>query len=95
MIKKTIGGEDLGIKIGGECLHPVRFADDKTMPSNTAKGLKTLISKRIDATEDYGRKINTMETKVIVISWKENKKVKMGCETVLIAMKCYNRRWTM
>jgi len=39
MLKKTVQGEDLGIK-GGECLHSVRFADDEAMLSNTAKGLQ-------------------------------------------------------
>jgi len=28
MIKKTVDGVDLGIKVGGECIHSVRFDDD-------------------------------------------------------------------
>jgi len=41
MIKKTVDGEKFGIKVGGGCLHSVRFADDKAMLSSTAKGLHT------------------------------------------------------
>jgi len=43
MIKKTVDGEELGIKVG-EYPHSVRFADDKAMLSSTAKGLQTLIT---------------------------------------------------
>ena len=43
MIKKTIDGEDLGIKVGGECLHSVRFANEKSMLSRTAKELQILM----------------------------------------------------
>ena len=38
MIKKTIYGEELAVKVAGECL---RFADDKALLSSTAKGLQT------------------------------------------------------
>jgi len=33
MIKKTVKGEDLGLKVEGECIHSVRFTDDKAMLS--------------------------------------------------------------
>jgi len=52
MIKKTVDGEDLGITVGGERKHPVRFSDDKAMLYNTAKGLQTLMSKLNDVTEE-------------------------------------------
>jgi len=55
MIKKTVDGEDLGTKVGGECIHSVRFADDKAILSITAKGLQTWMSKLNDITEEYGK----------------------------------------
>jgi len=36
MIKKTVDGEELGIKVRGECQHSVRFADDKAILYSTA-----------------------------------------------------------
>jgi len=42
MSKKEVDGEKLGIQVGGECMHLVRFTYDKAMIS-TAKDLQTLI----------------------------------------------------
>jgi len=39
-IKKAVDKENLGINVG-ECIHPMRFADDIAMPSNTAKGYRS------------------------------------------------------
>jgi len=75
IIKKTAVREDLGIQVGGECIHSVRFADDKAKLSNTAKGQQTLISKLNDVTEEYG--INKKKTKVMLIAKKGNRKVKI------------------
>ena len=55
----------------------MRFANDKAMLSSTAKGLQTLMTKLNDATEEYGMKIYTKKTKVMVISKKGNKKLKI------------------
>jgi len=70
MIEKTVDGEELGIKVGGECLHSVRFAYDKAMLSSTAKGLQTLMTKLNDVSEEYGMKINVKKTKMMAISKK-------------------------
>jgi len=67
-IKKTVDGKELEIKIGGECLHSVRFADDKVMISSTTKGLQTLITKLNDLSEEFGMKINTKKTKIVAIA---------------------------
>jgi len=77
MIKKTVDGEELGIKVGGECLHSVRFADDKAMLSSTAKGLQTLMTKLKYVSEEYGMKINAKKTKMMAIVNKGKKKVKI------------------
>jgi len=77
MIKKTVDGEELGITVGGECLHPVRFADDKAMLSSTAKGLHTLRTKLNDVSEEYGMKTNVKKTKIMAIVKKGKKKVKI------------------
>jgi len=47
------------------------------MLSNTAKGLSTLMSKLNNITEEYGMKINTKKTKVMVIAKKGNKNGKI------------------
>jgi len=52
MIKKTVDGEEPGIKVGGEYLRSVRFADDKAMLSSTAKGLQTSMTKLNDVSEE-------------------------------------------
>jgi len=52
MIMKTVDGEKLGIRVGGECLHSMRFTYDKAMLSNTAVGLQTLMTKLNDVSEE-------------------------------------------
>jgi len=76
MMKKTVDREELGIKVGGECLHSVRFADDKAMLSSTAKGLQTLMTKLNDVSEEYETKIYAKKTKIMAIAMK-GKKVKI------------------
>jgi len=65
MIKKTVDGEELGIKVG-DCLHSVRFANDKTM-------LQTLMTKLNNVSEEYGMKIYAKKTKIMAIAKKGKK----------------------
>jgi len=64
MIKKTVDGEEFGIRVGGEYLHTVRFADNKAMLSSTTKGLQTLMTKLNDVSKEYGMKINAKKRKL-------------------------------
>jgi len=75
MIKKTVDGEELGIKVGGECLHSVRYTDDKAMLFSTATGLQTLMTKFNDVSEECGMKMNTKKIKVMTIAKKGKNKV--------------------
>jgi len=77
MIKKTVDGEELAIKVGGECLHSMKFTDDKAMLSSTAKGLQILMTKLNDVSEEDGMKINAKKTKIMAIAKKGKKKVKI------------------
>jgi len=58
-------------------VYALRFADDKAMLSNIAKGLQTLMLKLNDATEEYRMNINAKKTKVVCLAKKGNKKVKI------------------
>jgi len=68
-----VDGEELGIKVGGKCLHSVRFADGKAMLSSTSKGLQTLMTKLNDVSEEYGMKMNAKKTKSMAIAKKGKK----------------------
>ena len=71
--------EDLkqGIQVGGEYISSVRFADDKAIVADSAKGLQLLMTRLNEVTEEYGMKINIKKTKVMVVTKKGHRKAKI------------------
>ena len=68
MMTEAMEGIEEGVKIGGQLLKDIRFADDQGMIANTEKGLqKTMNGLNITA-EKYGMKINIKKTKVMRVS---------------------------
>jgi len=55
----------------------VRFADDKSMLSSTAKGLLTLMTKLNDVSEEFGMKINVKTNENYGYSEERKTKVKI------------------
>ena len=56
------------IKVGGEVIKTIRFADDKAVVCSTKEGLQRMINEIDRVTERYGMKINISKTKVMRIA---------------------------
>ena len=56
---------DVGIKIGGQCINNLRYADDTTLAASATEDLKEIIRKVKMASEKYGLYLNVGKTKIL------------------------------
>ena len=68
MMREALYDVEDGVKVGGEVLNAVRFADDQAMIAGTEEGLQRIMDNTVRVVESYGMKINTKKTKVMRIS---------------------------
>lgn len=69
IFKEALEGiSHLGIKINGEPITTIRYADDTVILANTFEGLQLLINKIGDVGETQGLKINIGKTKFMIFS---------------------------
>ena len=54
-----------GVRVGGELLKDVKFADDQGMVAQTEKGLQTIMDALSKNGKEYDMKINVKKTKVM------------------------------
>ena len=54
-----------GVRVGGELLKDVKFADDQGMVAQTEKGLQTIMDALSKTGKEYDMKINVKKTKVM------------------------------
>ena len=59
-----------GLKIGGQNLNNVRYADDTALVADSEEKLDILIKTLVQSSENRGLKLNTSKTKVMLISKK-------------------------
>src|SRR6266516_925172 len=62
-------GVKVGVKVGGQLVSDVRFADDQDMVASTGSGLQSQMNKLNDTAKNFGMKINVQKTKTMVVSW--------------------------
>ena len=92
MITEALENNSDGIKIGGELVAAVRYADDQAMMSHTNAGLQRIMDALNDAGTDYGMKINIKKTKLMRISKQPGKVVKLfidGYQIEQVSSFCY------
>lgn len=75
VIRETMEGLDRGVKVGGQLIPALRFADDQAMIADSQKTLQELMDRLAAVSDNYGMRINIKKTKVMVISKVEGKKV--------------------
>jgi endonuclease/exonuclease/phosphatase family metal-dependent hydrolase len=68
MMNECLENSENGIKVGGQWIQDVRFADDQAMVDSTEEGLQSTMNALNDTAKKYGMKINTKKTKVMRIS---------------------------
>ena len=92
MITEALENNSDGIKIGGELVAAVRYADDQAMMSHTNAGLQRIMNALNDAGKIYGMKINRKKTKLMRISKQPGKVVKLlidGYQIEQVSSFCY------
>jgi hypothetical protein len=68
MMVEAMDGVEEGVRIAGQWLRDVRFADDQSMMSGTEKGLQEIMNKVNDTAKSYDMRINVKKTKTMIIS---------------------------
>ena len=68
MMKEALEESDEAIKIGGNIIKDIRFADDQAMIAHTEEGLQMLMDKLSTTAATFNMKINVKKTKVMRIS---------------------------
>ena len=68
MMKETLENVEEGIRVGGELIKDVKYADDQGMVANTEAGLQSLMDSLNTTAKHYDMKINIKKTKAMVFS---------------------------
>ena len=68
MLGEAIEEIQKGIKVGGQVIADVRFADDQAMIASTEMGLQRIMNRLDEASAKYCMKINAEKTKVMKIT---------------------------
>ena len=75
LMKKAMENQKDGVKVGGQIVQAVRFADDQAMVANSNAGLQRIMDCLNKTSEEYGMKINLKKTKVMRISRNEGSNI--------------------
>ena len=70
MMAEALEGAEEGIRVGGEIVADVRFADDQGMVASSQAELQTLMDRLNESAKEYDMKINVKKTKTMVVSKK-------------------------
>ena len=65
MIIEAMEDMEEGVRVGGELLKDVKFADDQGMVTKTEKELQTTMNAQRKTGKEYDTKINVKNTKVM------------------------------
>src|SRR6476619_5608202 len=68
IMKEELGNVEEGIRVGGELIKVVKYADDQGMIANTEAGLQSLMDSLNTTAKYYDIKINIKKTKAMVVS---------------------------
>lgn len=68
MMKEAMENIEEGVKIGGEWLKDVRFADDQGMVASSEQGLQRLMDGLAATAKKYDMKVNVKKTKTMLVS---------------------------
>ena len=64
---ETLEDNEEGVRVGGELISDVRFADDQEMISNSERGLQSLMDRLNEVAKSYDMKINVKKTKTMIV----------------------------
>ena len=79
---QNLNWDEVGIKINGEYLHHLRFADDIVLFASSAEELQTRMEELSNESSKIGLKMNLSKTKVMYNQHAAKKEVKINGETI-------------
>ena len=79
---QKLNWDELGIKINGEYLNHLRFADDIILFASNAEQLQTRMEELSNESSKIGLKMNLSKTKVMYNQHVEKKEIKIHGETI-------------
>ena len=82
MMSEAMKGVNVGIKVWGNLLKDVRFADDQGMIAGSEKGLQKIMNALNSTAKQYDMKINIKKTKVMRVSRKEWRIITMNATRI-------------
>ena len=62
--REAIEDVDKGLKVGGQLLQTIKFADDQAVVADTQRGLQRMMDKMNESVERHGMKINGKRPKL-------------------------------
>ena len=68
LIREALEGHDEGVRVGGQLVQSIRYADDSSIVADTETGLQKLIDSVVNHAKNYGMKVNIVKTKVMRIA---------------------------
>jgi hypothetical protein len=68
LIDEAMDGREDGVKVGGQLVNAIRFADDQAMLASNNAGLQRIMNRLNETSGEYGMEINIAKTKVMRIS---------------------------
>src|SRR6476469_6159717 len=80
MMKEALANVEEGLRVGGELIKDVKYADDQGMVANTEAGLQSLKDSLNKTAKHYDMKINIKKTKAMVVSRNEGERVNITVE---------------
>ena len=84
IMNKAMEKSEDGVKVNGNLINAIRFADDQAMMDETQKGLQRIMNTLVDTSEEYDMKINTKKTKVMHITKGKVKQMKITVNGVIL-----------
>ena len=66
IMRKALESRETGIKVGGQVIDNMRYADDTTLVDDTEHGMKELIKRVKDESEKDGLYLNIKKTKLMI-----------------------------
>src|SRR6476469_6564444 len=80
IMKEALENVEDGIRVGGELIKDVKYADDQGMVANTEAGLQSLMDSLNTTAKHYDMKINIKKTKAIGVSRNGGERVNITVE---------------
>jgi len=68
LFRQALNETEEGIKINGENINNLRYADDTVLIADSAEGLQELIDRVAEACDIYGMRLNCKKTKILIVS---------------------------